>query len=122
MLQYHLETLSEEEKHEIIARAIQEVPERRKEFQRQKKIIREKKLKQMKEKWEKREKQAATRERRKEELDFVLGKYGGLWRSEDDLQRNIDALEERNKKDAIIAQIKYRKQVLSTKMTKGCYN
>ena len=112
----YLETLSEEEKHEIIAHTIQEVPERRKEFQRQKKIIHEKKLKQMKEKQEKREKQAATRERRKEEIDFVLGKYGGLWRSEDDLQRNIDALEERNKKDAIIAQIKYRKQVLSTKV------
>ena len=70
----------------------------------------------MKEKREKCEKQAATRERRKEEIDFVLGKYGGLWCSEDDLQRNIDALEERNKKDAIIAQIKYRKQVLSTKV------
>ena len=46
----------------------------------------------------------------------MLGKYGGLWRSEDDLQRNIDALEEHSKKDAIIAQIKYRKQVLSTKV------
>ena len=112
----YLETLSEEEKHEIIARAIQEVPERKKELQRKKKIIHEKKLEQMKEKREKREKQAATREKRKEELDIVVGKYGGLWCSEDDLQRNIDGLEDRSKKDAIIAQIKYRKQVLSTRV------
>ena len=61
----YLETLSEEEKHEIIAHAIQEVPERKKELQRKKKIIHEKKLEQMKEKREKREKQAATREKKK---------------------------------------------------------
>ena len=31
-------------------------------------------------------------------------------------QRNIDGLEDCSKKDAIIAQIKYRKQVLSTRV------
>ena len=108
------ESLSEEEKHEIIARAIQAVPERRKKFQKTKKIIHERKLEQMK---EKREKQAATRERRKEELDILIAKYGGLWRNEDDLQRNIDSLDHNEKKDAIITQIKYRKYVLSTKVS-----
>ena len=110
----YLESLSEEEKHEIIARAIQAVPERRKKFQKTKKIIHERKLEQMK---EKREKQAATRERRKEELDILIAKYGGLWRNEDDLQRNIDSLDHNEKKDAIITQIKYRKYVLSTKVS-----
>ena len=49
----YLESLSEEEKHAIIERAIQEVPEKRKELQRKKRIIHERKLEQMKEKREK---------------------------------------------------------------------
>ena len=113
----YLESLSEEEKHEIIQRAIQQVPKKRKELQRKKKIICERKLEQMKEKREKREKQAATRERRKEELGIVIGKYGGLWQNEQDLERNINSLEDHERKEAIIAQIKYRKQVLSTRVT-----
>ena len=86
-------------------------------MQRKKKIVRERKLELMKEKQEKREKQAATRERRKEELGIEIGKYGGLWQNEQDLERNMRSLEDRERKDAIIAQIKYRKQVLSTRLT-----
>ena len=46
----YLENLSEEEKHAIIQCAIQEVPNKRKELQRKKKFIHERKLEQMKEK------------------------------------------------------------------------
>ena len=53
----------------MIAQARQEVPTRRKKLQRRKKIIHERKLKQMKEKREKHDMQVITRERRKEELD-----------------------------------------------------
>ena len=113
----YLENLSEEEKHAIIQHAIQEVPNKRKELERKKKFIHERKLERMKEKREKRERQAATRERRKEELGITIGKYGGLWQNEHDLERNLNSLEGHEKKDAIIAQIKYRKQVLSTRVT-----
>ena len=70
----------------------------------------------MKEKPEKCDKQAITRERRKEELDKEISKYGGLWHTEGDLQRNIDVLEDTEKKEAITAQIKYRKLVLCTRV------
>ena len=55
----------------------------------------------MKEKREKREKQAATRERRKEELDIVIAKHGGLWHNEDDMQRNIDSLGHKEKNSPV---------------------
>ena len=40
-----------------------------------------------------------------------------MWLNEEDLERNINSLEDHEKNDAIIAQIKYRKQVLSTRVT-----
>ena len=46
-----------------------------------------------------------------------MNKCGGLWHNEDDLQRNTAELNEREKKDAIITQIKYRKVVLGTKVS-----
>ena len=46
----YLESISEEGRYKMIARARQEVPTRRKELQRRKKIIHERKLKQMNEK------------------------------------------------------------------------
>ena len=53
---------------------------------------------------------------RRKELDKEIRKYGGLWHTEDDLQRNIDVLEDHEKKEAITAQIKYRKLVLCTRV------
>ena len=70
----------------------------------------------MKEKQEKHDKQASTRERRKENLDKEISKYGGLWHTEDDLERNIDVREDQEKKEAIPAKIKYKKLVLHTRV------
>ena len=39
-----------------------------------------------------------------------------MWQTEHDLESNINSLEDCEKKDAIIAQTKYRKQVLSTRV------
>ena len=84
------------------------------EYREKKQLIREKKLMQMKQKRERREKQAVDKERKKDNLDGKMNKCGGLWHSEDDLQRNTAELNEKEKKDAIITQIKYRKVVLGT--------
>ena len=62
----YLENISEEEKHKMITRAIQEGPRRRVEYREKKQLIQEKKLMQMKQKRERREKQAVDKERKKE--------------------------------------------------------
>ena len=53
---------------------------------------------QMKQKRERREKQAVDKERKKDNLDGKMNKCGGLWHSEDDLQRNTAELNEKKRK------------------------
>ena len=85
---------------------LQEAPRRRVEYREKKQLIQEKKVMQMK---QRREKQAVDKERKKDDLDGKMNKCGGLWHSEDDLQRNAADLNEKEKKDAIIRQNKIQK-------------
>ena len=112
----YLETITQEEKHNMIKHAIEQAPKRKALYREKKKLIRQKKLQQMKEKREKHERQLIAKEKWKEELDVMITQYGGLWQSEDDLLANISDLTEKEKKIAITAQIKYRKAVLGTKV------
>ena len=59
---------------------------------------------------------AIAEEKKKEDLDAIISQHGGLWQSEDDLTCNVTELNEKEKKIAIPAQIKYTKVVLGTKV------
>ena len=64
--------------------------------------------------------QAIAKEKKKEELDAVLSQYGRLWQCVDNMVNNMSELNQKEKKAALTAQIKYRKVVIGTKvMTKN---
>ena len=61
----------------------------------------------MKEKREKCERQAAAKDKQKDNLDAAIMQYGGLWHNVGDLEENIAQLDEKQKKVGKITQIKY---------------
>ena len=69
----------------MIERVIQEKSSLCAEYKNRRRMIVEKRLKQMREKKEKTEKHQITKARKKEELDKVIQQSGGLWRSEVEL-------------------------------------
>ena len=64
-------------------------------------------MRQMKEKRENCERQAAAKHKQKANLDAAIMQYSGLWHNVGDLEENIAQLDEKQKKVAIITQIKY---------------
>ena len=100
----------------MITRAIQEAPNKQVAYRVKKKMIREAKINQMRAKREKSEMQAIAKEKKKEELDAVLSQYGGLWRCVHDMVNNMSERNQKEKKAALTAQIKYRKVVIGTKV------
>ena len=71
----------------------------------------------MRAKREKSEMQAIAKEkkRRKNSMLF-LSQYDGLWRCVDDMVNNMSELNQKEKKAALTAQIKYREVVIGTKV------
>ena len=110
-----LESLSPEEQHKYIERAISEKKGYIKKYQEMKRKIKERRIQVMEERRQKLAKQSENKEKRKEQLDLRLQEYGGLWITRDDMKTNLDVLTAGKKKDALITQIKYRKLVLGSR-------
>ena len=110
----YLENCTEEEKSQMIKRAMEEKADYIAKYRRRKKRIEELKIQQMEERREKREKNQAAKEKRKEELDINLAQIGGLWRNENDLLQNKEKIDKNKWNAALTTQVKYRKLVLGT--------
>ena len=110
----YLENCTEEEKSQMIKRAMEEKADYVAKYRRRKKRIEELKIQQMEERREKREKNQAAKEKRKEELDINLAQIGGLWRNENDLLQNKEKIDKNKWKAALTTQVKYQKLVLGT--------
>ena len=113
----YLESLSEEERHKLIERAVKEKAVYIKKYQQMKQKIRQRRIEIMEERRKKIAKQVENKEKRKEQLDMRLEDYGGLWRTADEMKTNLDILPLSKQKDALVTQIKYRKFVLGIKPT-----
>ena len=105
-----LESLSEEERCKLIARAVKEKAAYIKKYQQMK--LRQRRIEIMEERRKKIAKQAENKEKTKEQLDIRLEDYGGLWRTNDEMRTNLDILLLSKQKDALVTQIKYRQFVL----------
>ena len=113
----YLESLSEEERHKLIERAVKEKAAYVKKYQQMKKKIRQRRIETMEERRKKIAKQAEIKEKRKKQLDIRLEDYSGLWRTADEMKTSLDILPLSKQKDALVIQIKYRKFVLGIKPT-----
>ncbi len=67
-------------------------------------------------KQQKKENMLMRKENKKEELDKELMNIGGLWRTTTEMNNSMMKMGEKEKKAALQTQIRYRKQVLSTKV------
>ena len=113
----YLDSLSEEERHKLIERAVKEKAAYVKKYQQMKQKLRQRRIEIMEERRKKIAKQAENKEKRKEQLDIRLEDYGGLWRTADEMKTNLDILPLLKQKDALVTQIKYKKFVLGIKPT-----
>ena len=116
----YLDELSEEERHNIITKAIKQARINRQLNHQRKKEIKVKRIEEMQRKKEKREADAKIKEARKIEATNDLMNYGGLWcESIDD---KLGSLKEKDKKKAVLAQLKYRRLVLNPSINRSLFH
>ena len=105
----YLESLSEEERHKLIERAVKEKAAYINKYQQMKQKIRQRRTEIMEERRKKIAKQVENKEKRKEQLDIRLEDYGCLWRTAAEMKTNLDILPLSKQKDALVTTDKIQK-------------
>ena len=118
----YLDELSEEERHNIITKAIKQARINRQLNHQRKKEIKVKRIEEMQRKKEKREADAKIKEARKIEATNDLMNYGGLWCTTESVGDRLNSLNEKDKKKAVLAQLKYRRLVLNPSINRALFH
>ncbi|MBN3312970.1 SPIN4 protein, partial [Atractosteus spatula] len=117
-----LEKLDSEKKAEVLSQARESVKEQRAVFCERMARIRDARLQTLREKKEKKIEKETRDIRTKEVLAVEIGKYGGLWNSEEEIDEQLRNLDEDKKLLAVTTQLKFRRFVIGMKNEKGVFN
>ncbi|RXM95170.1 Spindlin-W [Acipenser ruthenus] len=117
-----LSSLDSEKKSEVLSIARASVKDQRAVFCERMGTIREARLQAMRDKKQQKIQKEAKDIGTKEQLTVELGKYGGLWDSEEDIDEQLNSLETSARINAVVAQLKFRRFVIGMKNENGIFN
>ena len=117
-----LDGLDEKRMKEVMEVGRKSVEVQRKEYLERMGEIERKKSEKVDEKFREKQRKEVNAQIRKEKVSADLNEVGGLWMNEDDLEVNVSGMNEKEKRGAIEAQLKFRKVVLNEKSESGLLN
>ncbi|MGH0147156.1 UNVERIFIED_CONTAM: hypothetical protein FKN15_069937 [Acipenser sinensis] len=117
-----LSSLDSEKKSEVLSIARASVKDQRAVFCERMGTIREARLQAMRDKKQQKIQKEAKDIGAKEQLTVELGKYGGLWDSEEDIDEQLNSLETSARINTVVAQLKFRRFVIGMKNENGIFN
>ncbi len=115
--------LGDERLNEVLENARKGVEQQRKDYLRRKAVIGAKRAESLKAKQDSKDRKEMKERVRAEDLSSEIGKYGGLWLTEMQVEERLSTMGcQDERKRAVESQLKFRKFVLKQKNVHGCLN